>query len=49
MGKLIRISDELTKLLETKKLVPNETYDHLLKRLLNKVSPGVGSNENLQE
>jgi len=31
---LIRISKPLKKWLGTKKLIPNETYDHLLKRLL---------------
>lgn len=31
---VIRISFELQKQLEKSKLVPNETYDHLLKRLL---------------
>jgi len=32
---VVRISGELKKFLETKKLVPNETWDHEFKRLLN--------------
>ncbi len=31
---VIRISKEVQKELEKKKLVPNETYDHILRRIL---------------
>ncbi len=33
-GTVIRISQELRDELQKRKLVPNETYDHLLKRIL---------------
>jgi len=31
---VIRISKEVKEAIEKKKLVPNETYDHLLRRIL---------------